>query len=96
VAVPGRGPAPRGTPLLRVEPAEAIVSGLKPSDDGTALIVRLVGASDKPVSAKLTWSQPAPKQLWLSDTSEQPKQEAVGDVLVPAWGVVTVRAELPQ
>lgn len=96
VAVPGRGPAPRSTPLVRVEPAEAIVSGLKPSDDGAAIIVRLLGASDKPVNAKLTWSQPAPKRLWLSDTSEQPKQEVSGDVPVPAWGVVTLRAELPQ
>ena len=36
VAVPGRGQAPDGTSLLCVEPADVIVSGLKPSDDGKA------------------------------------------------------------
>ena len=96
VAVPGRGRAPDATPLLRVEPAEVLVSGLKPSDDGKALIVRLLGANDKPMKARLTWSQPAPKRLWISDTSERPGPEVVGDVPVPAWGVTTLRAELPQ
>ena len=96
VAVPGRGKAPNATPLLRVEPAEVLVSGLKPSDDGKALIVRLLGTSEQPLRARLTWSQPAPKRLWSSDTSERPGQEIVGDVPVPAWGVTTLRAELPQ
>jgi hypothetical protein len=34
--------------------------------------------------------------LWLSDTSEKPLQMLIGDVSVPAWGIVTVRAELPK
>jgi hypothetical protein len=95
VAVPGRGKAPTATSLLRVEPSDVLVSGLKPSDDGQALIVRLLGASDQPQQAKLTWSQPAPKRLSLSNTSESPGPEVRGDVSVPAWGVVTLRAELP-
>ena len=40
-----------------------IVTGLKPSDDGKAIIVRLLGASDKPTEAKLTWSSPARTRL---------------------------------
>ena len=96
VAVPGRGRAPDATPLLRVEPADVIISGLKPSDDGKGIIVRLLGASDKPMNARLSWSQPAPKRLWMSDTSERPRREVVGDVQVPGWGVVTLRAELPD
>ena len=96
VAVPGRGAAPRAAPLLRVEPAAVVVCGLKPSDDRRAIIVRLLSAGDRPVHAKLTWSPPGPKRLWLSDTSEQPKHEVAGDVPLPAWGVVTLRAELPE
>ena len=91
VAVPGRGAAPPATPLLRVESADVLVSGLKPSDDGRAIIVRLLGASDKTITTKLTWAQPEPVRLWSSDTSEQPRREVVGDVQVPAWGVVTLR-----
>ena len=96
IAVPARGAAPRAMPWLRVEPSDVIVSGLKPSDDGKAIIVRLWGAGDKTTSARLIWSQPAPKQLWLSDTSERPGQEVTHDVQVPAKGIVTLRAELPE
>jgi alpha-mannosidase len=96
VAVPGRGAAPSATPLLRVEPADVLVTGLKPSDDGRAIIVRLFGASEKPASAKLRWPRRALPQLQLSDTSERPLRALTGDIPVPAWGVVTVRAELPE
>ena len=96
VAVPGRGPAPRETPLLRVEPADVLVTAFKPSDDGRAWIIRLFGGGANPAIAKLEWSKPAPVRLWLSDTSEKPLQRLTGDVPVPMWGVVTLRAELPR
>ena len=96
VAVPGRGKAPIGTARLRIEPDDVIVTGLKPSDDGTAIIVRLLGVGGKPARAKLDWAPPAPVRLWLSDTSERPRREVVGDVEVPPWGLVTLRADLPQ
>lgn len=88
------GQAPPATPLLRVEPAGVITVALKPSDDGKALIVRLFGASGKAESAKLVWAN-APKQVWLSDTSEQPLKRTTETIAVPAWGVLTLRAELP-
>ncbi|MFA5191449.1 MAG: discoidin domain-containing protein [Verrucomicrobiia bacterium] len=93
VATPARGRAPSPTPLLRVEPADVLVTALKPSDDGKAWIVRLFGAGGTPASAKLTWSKPAPRRVWLSDTSEKPLRRAAADIAVPAWGVVTLRAE---
>ena len=96
VIAPGRGPAPRATSLLRVEPADVVVTGLKPSDDGQAIIVRLLGASDRAVAAKLIWSQPAPRQLRLTDTSERPGESLTGDVPLPARSMVVVRAELAK
>jgi len=96
VAVPARGRAPSPTPLLRVEPADVLVTALKPSDDGQALIVRLLGAGDKTARARLVWSQPAPPQLWLSDTSERRLSRLTGEISVPASGLVTVRAELSK
>ena len=68
----GRGAKPSGTPLLTVEPADVLVTALKPSDDGKALIVRLFGASAKARSAALKWGGAKPKAVFLSDTSEQP------------------------
>ena len=72
-----------------------LVTALKPSDDGKAIIVRLYGASGKDAVAKLAWSKPAPKAVWLSDASELPLKSAPEAIEVPAWGIVTLRAELP-
>ena len=83
-----------GTTLLRVEPPGIITLALKPSADGKALIVRLFGASGKAESAKLVWAN-KPKQIWLSDTSEQPIERATDNIEIPAWGVLTLRAEMP-
>ncbi|MCX7825227.1 MAG: glycosyl hydrolase-related protein, partial [Verrucomicrobiae bacterium] len=96
VATTACGPAPSPTPVLRVEPSDILVTAFKPSDDGQALIVRLFAANGTPANAKLTWSKPVPKTVWLSDTSEKPLQKLTGDIPVPGWGVVTLRAELPK
>ena len=94
LARPAIGNESPATPLLRVEPAGVITLALKPSDDGKALIVRLFGASGKTENTKLFWAA-TPKQVWLSDTSEQPLERASETIDIPAWGVLTLRAELP-
>jgi hypothetical protein len=83
------------TSRLRLSSQEVIVTGMKPSDDGRALILRLFGAAGKDVRTNLHWSDPAPQQLWMSDTSEKPLEKITGEIFVPAWGLVTIRAELP-
>jgi len=90
---PARG-QPGALSLLRVEPADVLVTALKPSDDGKALIVRLFGASGRTRSTTLRWGASAPKALFLSDTSEKPRAKLSGRLEVPAYGLVTVRAEL--
>jgi len=90
-------PATDNKPLasrLRVEPADVLVSALKPSDDGRAIIVRLYGASGKTLPARLTWSDPQPRSLSVSDASELPGTAAGESIEVPGWGYVTVRAEM--
>ena len=72
---------------------DILLTGLKPGDDGKALILRLWNAAGK--DAQIT---PAPQgkkktTLHLSDISEQPKEKITGPVNVPAWGLVTVRVE---
>jgi hypothetical protein len=96
VAVPARGPAPRAASLFRVEPDSVIVVGLKPSDDGRAMIVRLLAAGDQAVDARLIWSTPAPRQLRRSNTSERPGALLPGSIPIPARGMVTVRAEMAE
>jgi hypothetical protein len=92
IVAPATGAVPASP--LRIEPAGVIATAFKPSDDGKALIVRLFGASEKAQTAQLTWAT-TPKQVWFSDASEQPLKQAAAQVEVPAWGLVTLRAELP-
>ena len=80
-------------PRLKLSSNRVLVSALKPSDDGRGTIVRLFGASGKAERVKLSWADPVPHRLWLSDLSEEPAQEIGNSVEVPGWGIVTLRAE---
>jgi hypothetical protein len=103
LAVPAIGEQPLGS-RLRIEPADVIATALKPSDDGKALILRLWAAGDKPANADVTWFAPIPKTVWLSDASEHPaywgevRERALSPehttIEIPAYGIVTLRAEL--
>jgi alpha-mannosidase len=94
VVVPARmaGPLPS---RLRVEPSDVLATVIKGSRDGKALIVRLFGASGEPRNASLTWSEPQPSAIFLSDLSERAGERVSGPIDVPGWGIVTLRVELP-
>jgi len=93
VAVPASGPAPAGAPRVTISAPGVIATALKPSDDGKAWILRLYGASGKDERAIVAWGAPAPKTVHLSGTGEKPGAAVSGPVDVPAWGLVTLRAE---
>jgi len=80
-------------PRLRVEPAEVLVTSLKPSRDGKALIVRLF-ALEK-TEARLVWADPQPRRVTMSNLSEEPGEELSGAIPLPRMGLVTLRAEMP-
>lgn len=84
-----------GSSRLKLDSPDVLVTGLKPSDDGKAIIVRLWNASGKDTQTKVTWSVPTPRCLSLSDLGEKPLAEVKGPIAVPAWGVATLRADLP-
>jgi len=94
LAVCSQGAKPSGKPLLTVEPDDVIVTALKPSDDGRALIVRLFDASGKARSARLKWIGVRPSAVFLSDTSERAGERIDKRVQIPASGLVSLRAEL--
>ncbi|MEN6457747.1 MAG: glycosyl hydrolase-related protein [Thermoguttaceae bacterium] len=93
VALPARGEAPSGKSLLAVDTPDVIVASIKPSADGKAFIVRLFGAAGRAAKANLSWAT-APKAVHRSDLSEEPLEPLNGAIDVPAWGLVTLRAEL--
>jgi len=92
IVVPASGGAVT-KPRLALSSDKVVVTAFKPSDDGKGWIVRLFGASGKAEKVKLSWADPAPRQVWLSDTSELPREKAAPVVEVPGWGIVTLRAE---
>jgi len=95
LAVRAHGAQPPAMPRFQLDSPDVIVTGLKPSDDGHAVIIRLWGAAGRDVKTRVQWSAPVPRKVWLSDTSEAPLSAAGESVAVPAWGVVTLRADLP-
>jgi alpha-mannosidase len=79
--------------MLRIEPANVLLSELKPSDDGKAWIVRLFCASDEEASARLTWFSPNIGKTFLSNLAEEPLRAVNGEVIIGGWGLVTLRVE---
>ncbi len=87
----GRGPKPVGHSMLKVSNDRVLVTGLKPSDDGKALILRLWCASAQDAPTRLEWSGRKPVRVYRSDTSEGQGTEVRGEFLMPAWGVQALR-----
>jgi alpha-mannosidase len=83
VAFPVDTATPAPAPLLRVEPRDVVVTSLRPSADGDALMVRLFNSSERPQAATLAWRGP----------SEDRIRRAADRLELPAWGIVTLRCD---
>ncbi len=83
----------RSGSFLHVEPADVLVSALKPSEDGKAWIVRLFGASGEARQAKLIWSSPPAGKTWQSNLAEEQVSPAAEVISVAGWELVTLRVE---
>ncbi|MFI5384506.1 MAG: polysaccharide lyase family protein [Fimbriimonadales bacterium] len=82
------------SPLLKISDPRVVVSALKPSEDGKALIVRLWCAGDRPSRVRLVWRPGVVGRLSLSDSSERPTRPCGSTIPIAGWQVMTVRAEL--
>ena len=94
IAVPVDSKTPVQETILSVKPAGVIVTAFKPSEDGTARIVRLFNASGKPEKARLIWSKSAPKTVWLSNLAEQRLSKITKSINMAAYEIVTLRVPL--
>ena len=65
-----RGAKARSQPLLHITPADVLVTGLKPSEDRRAVIVRLFNASSCDQQVSLKWSGQSARGIRLTDTGE--------------------------
>jgi hypothetical protein len=96
VATAAQGAAPGSRPFLELDTPEVIVASIKPSNDRQAWIVRLFDAAGRTARVTLRWGRSPPKAVWISNLAEDRGNRLAGPVEVPAFGLVTLRAELPQ
>ncbi len=96
VAVPADPEDPPRGSLLGVEPESVLVSSLKPSEDGQALLVRLFNPMEKPVRVVLKWSPPAPERISVSSPHEEVGSPVEDPIDLPGYGIITLRARLRE
>jgi alpha-mannosidase len=92
VIVPGEGQRLPES-LFTVESPGVVVSSLKPSSDGKAVMVRLFNAGAKPEQVVLKWGSLRPARVRISDLNELPGDEMPASYALPAFGIVTLRCE---
>ena len=94
VVVPADPQTPPRSSMLRVEPDEVIVTSVKPSVSGQAMMVRLLNVGDTPVKARVIWNDPIPKRITHSSPFEEPGEPIDDRIELPPNGIITLRAEL--
>jgi alpha-mannosidase len=93
VAAPAAGPAPAGS-MVEISSGPILITSLKPSADGKALLVRLYNTGPTEAQATLKWNTCTPKRISVSDLLEDTGAPAGDTVNLPAYEVQTLRAEL--
>ena len=90
-------PARRELPVpgsrLQLTGDKVLVTSLKPSEDGKAIIVRLFNAGDHEATTELTWPDRIPRSIAWSSPREETGQLLDGPFRLPALGIVTLRAD---
>ncbi len=92
-AVPADSSSPPVTSLFRTEPPDVIVTSLRPSEDGRALMIRLYNASTENRRLEMIWGAFQPTAVYLSSPFEDKKKEIDFPFGLPPFGIVSVRAE---
>jgi alpha-mannosidase len=82
--------------LVRIEPAEIVATVLKPSRDGAALILRLFNPTEQKHEVTLEWSQPAPKDVFVSNFAEDSLSVLKDRTEMAPYEILTVRAQFPE
>jgi hypothetical protein len=74
-------------------PANVIIAGMKPSDDGKAIVLRLQEVAGKDTEVKLQWRGNPPKAVWQSNPFEEPVSRENGAINIAGKGVLTLRID---
>jgi len=77
--------------VLRLEPSNVIVTAFKPSEDAMAWIVRLFNTGERSTEAQLSWVEPGPPTVWLSNLAEEQISKLTVPIKMAPYEIVTLR-----
>ena len=78
---------------LSIEPSDVLAVTFKPSQDRSAWIVRLFGASGESRRTRVKWLRPGESKMWRSNLAEEKLEPIASDFEVAAWDLLTIRVE---
>jgi alpha-mannosidase len=79
-------------PLLKIDGDGIIVTSVRPSQDGQALLVRLFNVADQPCSARVA-PLSANGQIWISNPMEEKVRPAPAELELVRFEMATLRLE---
>ncbi|MEZ4947538.1 MAG: glycoside hydrolase family 38 C-terminal domain-containing protein [Cyclobacteriaceae bacterium] len=95
IAVPVSKDADTITPLLQLQDgANVLITSLKQSRDGKAVMIRFFNPTDDPGKATLAWKALTPPSMYTSSPREEQGTVANNFITLDPWEVKTIRVEL--
>jgi len=91
VVVPVQERTPAVKPMLRITPETVIATLFRPSDDGTAILLRLFNVGDTPADAELDWIGDFPKEVHSTTADGRVLAQVDKTVHIPPKGIRTLR-----
>jgi len=90
------GSSKRAVPetLFKLSSPEIVVTSLRRSDDGRALMIRLYNAGGRPERFSVEWNSIKPRKVFISSLLETQDEPATASLSLPAYGILTLRCEL--
>ena len=83
------------TPVLSLENNKnVIITSLKKSRDGKAIMIRFFNPTDETGSASLSWKSITPAAVYLSSSVEEKGDAIDNNISLSPWEVKTIRVEL--
>jgi len=91
-----RAVSPSAKPIdscLGIEPSDVLALTFKPSEDRSAWIVRLFGASGERRTAQLKWLRSGEAKFWQSNLAEEKLEPIGSEFEIAGWDLLTIRIE---
>jgi alpha-mannosidase len=79
--------------FLHLDSSNVLVTSMKPSKDGQAILLRLFNPGEKEEHVRLIWDRQKPEYVYMSSPFEEKGEKIQEDISLPAFGILTLRVE---